>query len=195
MYADDNDDTLPNNGSGIWLHQMGGRAQFRKEYLNDVNLTFFCPSADYQWNAKFPNNNESRTQSYMGYWYLGGWGSYRNSAGELRTYNGWRPPTHWRINSVVIAPTRTRDEGLKTKNAHRRPIFLDAAGNGDTSYNRQNQASRGAFPPNNHAKPNDYTTPDFENILFLDGHLGQYGDPTQYPARVGHSRMGTLHFD
>ena len=192
MYADDNEDTFPMNASGIWLHQMGGRAAFREEYLNDVNRVFFCPSADYQYNSRFPDGAAARNQSYMGYWYLGGWGTYRNSLGELRTSTGWRG-TGWSENGKRIAPTITRDETLKTKNGNRRPVFLDAAGRGKT-YVRQEAASRPAFPANNHII-DDITTPAFENILFADGHLGQYGNPTQYPLRISHTRNGNLHFD
>lgn len=191
MYADDNEEWMPLNDSAIWLHTMRSRAEFRNEYLNDVNRVFFCPSAAYQFSALSPDSGAARSQAYFGYWYLSGQGNYSNSSG-LRTSTGWRG-TGWGENGVRIAPTIKRDEADLTKNAHRRPVFTDAAGRGKT-YVRQNGASLPAFPANNHVT-NDITVPAFENILFLDGHLGQYGDPTQYPARISHSRNGVMHYE
>src|SRR5690606_31225834 len=124
LYLNDFDEWYPLNGSGIWLHTMSGRPRFRLNYLNDNNHIFFCPSADYRYNGVNPNSSGARSQSYHGYWYLGGQGNYRNSAGELRTSDGWR--SRWNLDGQRIAPTVRRFDADQVGNAHRRPLVLDA---------------------------------------------------------------------
>lgn len=206
IYANDNDDWLPLKGSPLYFHTLGNLASFRNNYLNNSQASLFCPSANYQGTvAKYAGGEISASfdsATYFGYWYFGGQGGYSSPSRDggpdpfdddnLYYGHGWRTGGPWYENGVRIAPTVNRRQGDRDGNPDRRPIFTDAAGEGQDWVRWQ--GSGYPYPTNNHVR-DSILVPVFENIMFLDGHLEQFGDPVQYPVRLSNSRMGALHYD
>lgn len=187
MYTDDNETVFPYHGSGqaCWAHTMAVRQSFRKDYLNDFNPLFYCPSANYRYNpGKGFNYYRTVQDNYFGYYYFGGHGS------DTRD---WTQPTGYTKSWGVYAVTLHRDYTEGNTTVAERPLFTDAAGYGD-GYNRQSQASRGAFPANNHIK-DDVTVSVYQNMTYADGHGSAVYHPVeQGSARIPTSRNGTIYW-
>jgi len=74
---------------------------------------------------------------------------------------------------------------LKKGNLEQRPLIMDNAGVAGNSWLRQEQASKGAFPASNHYSV-DTRLPDYENIVFVDGHGQGVVNPPQRTKRISH---------
>ncbi len=174
FYAKDNEGVYMTSGSYTYWHRMSGKRAFRENYLNNVYTVMYCPSATYRYSHKHEQGpaTDSYNDSFFGYFYFGGYGA--GSGRYISTYS--------------------QDNALKKGNMWDRPIFMDAAALRHTKlWNRQEAASRGAFPTNNHISDNPLES-DFENINFADGHVKGIGNPISRPQRVYYWRHGYLHW-
>lgn len=173
-YASDNEGAYMISGSYTYWHRMSGKKYFRVNYLNNSYATMYCPSANYRYNHKHEQGlaSDSYNDSFFGYFYFGGVG-----ASEGRYIS-----------------THSQQGALDKGNQWERPIFMDAAALRNTKHwNRQEQASRGAMPTNNHIS-DDALESDFENVNFADGHVEGIGNPIDRPQRVYYWRHGYLHW-
>jgi len=187
IYADDFEGVYPFKGGGVasWAHVMSTRVLFRTNYMGGNNLVFYCPSADYEFNAENPQGNAAKADSYFGYFYFGGHGGDTRASFQP---HGFTSGAFRGRYAVTMSKLHADTEG----NAHERPLFMDAAGEGGT-YVRQSAASRPAFPVNNHIV-DDIRVSVFENVGFVDGHVEAIGNPVERDIRFVTARNGTVRF-
>jgi hypothetical protein len=143
---------------------------FIENYLGGDHGTLYCPSANYRYN----HTDHEHGDQYFGMFYLAGADPGFNNL-------GWRWFT-WH-NFQIVYTSNTCESPVST------PLMMDAAAVGGT-WNRQEQASRPAFPPNNHETDSDYQMPAFENIVWQDGHVLGVADPPSKDQQTGNLHCG-----
>ena len=196
FYADDNDEWYPTKGyDGKWAYHMEDRLEIVKDYLGGQNRTFFCPSSQDKWVspclpwASVVSGKTTRPQ-YFGYGYFGGVGGIVTAADEPNTYY-WGHRFGGTFGSVAggslpmreyFFPTVSRRSPMKVYAAEARPLFSDNAFLYGTVLQGQGLSQGRSVPAHNHTA-GDPASSVFENIFYVDGHLGSVNNPWALPVR------------
>jgi prepilin-type N-terminal cleavage/methylation domain-containing protein len=196
FYADENDDYYPTKGyDGKWAYHMEDRQEIVNDYLGGKHITFFCPSSQDKWVppclpwSTMVNGKTSRPQ-YFGYGYFGGVGGIVTAEDEPNTYYwGYRfGGTYGSVGSGTLKlreyffPTVSRRSPMKVYAAEVRPLFSDNAFGYGTMLQGQGLSQGRSVPGHNHTA-GDPAISVFENIYYVDGHLGSVNAPWVLPVR------------
>lgn len=175
LYADDNQECYPRHGDINWAHSMYEKAVFRDEYLSRAAEIFYCPSGDYRDEHANPYNVSAIAQDYIGYAYFGGFGT---TAAKWADRYGWPYMTKW-------APSVNRKQAMTGQPPSIRALYMDIATvNGFRGISTRNAALYRPFPENNHASDNWVKLPQYENVMFADGHGEAISEPYNLPERI-----------